>query len=255
MSNRDVFKLHEVVQVYQKENDLLGPEQTILNIFKDQWKNWRMLDLGIGAGRTTAHFAPIVKEYTGIDYSEEMVAECEKACLHFGPNVKIRLGDARSMPEFETGQFDFVMFSFNGLDDLAHYDRVQTLQEMKRVGKPGGHIFFSSHNLQYIPNMYKIRHNNSLRYFAYRCYRSVRLLYHNGLPGRYKGLDFATFKDDVHQFRIDYYYAKPAVVVAQLKKLGLKNIRVFPSKTQGEIDIATLDTVDQYGWLHYLCEI
>lgn len=255
MSNRDVFKLNEVVKVYQKETDLFGPEQTILNLFKDQWKNWRMLDIGIGTGRTTLHFAPLVKEYVGVDYSEEMVEAYKKSHPDLGTHIKIQFGDARSMPEFETGYFDFVMFSFNGLDDIFHGDRVKALNEMKRVGKKGGYVFFSSHNLQYIPNMYKIRHNNSPLYFAYRCYRSLRLLYHNGLPGKFRHMDYAIFKDDVHQFKINYYYAKPAAVVAQLKDLGLKNIRVFPSKTAGEIDIATLDSVDGYGWLHYLSEI
>lgn len=255
MANRDVFGLDQVVKIYQKDTDLLGPEQTILDLFRGQWQNWRMLDLGIGTGRTTAHFASIVKEYVGVDYSEAMVEACKRIYLDLPPHVKIQFGDARSMPEFESGYFDFVMFSFNGLDDIFHEDRAKALQEMIRVGKKGGYLFFSSHNLQYIPTMYKLRHNNSPLYFAYRCYRSLRLLYHNGLPGKFKHKDFVVFKDDVHQFKIDYYYAKPAAVVEQLKNLGLKNIRVFPSKTAGEIDIAALDSVNQYGWLHYLCEI
>lgn len=255
MSNRDVYQLDKIVKVYQKSNDLLGPEQTIIDLFKDQWKNWRVLDIGIGTGRTTHYFAPISKEYVGVDYAESMVRACKEIYAHWGPSIKIQLGDVRSMQEFESGYFDFVMFSYNGLDSISHEDRIRALEEMKRVGKKGGYLFFSSHNLQYIPNMYKIKHNNSPKYLARRFFRLFNLLYYNGLPGKYKNLDFAVIRDDVHQFRMNHYYAKPATVVSQLKELGLKNIRVFPSRTAGEIDIATLDSVDQYGWLHYLSEI
>lgn len=255
MTNRDVYQLDDIVKVYQKANHLLGPEQTVLEMFKNQWAHWRVLDIGIGTGRTTSYFAPLAKEYVGVDYAESMVRACEKTFEELGPQVKIQLGDVRAMPEFETGRFDFVMFSYNGLDSISHEERMQALAEMKRVGKPGGYLFFSSHNLQYIPNMYKIRHNNSPLYLAYRFYRLGRLLYHNGLPGKYKHLDYTVIRDDVHQFRMNHYYAKPVVVLDQLKSTGLKNIRVFPSKTAGEIDVATLESVAEQPWLHYLCEI
>jgi ubiquinone/menaquinone biosynthesis C-methylase UbiE len=255
MTNRDVYQLDQIVKVYKKANDLLGPEETILNMFADKWINWRVLDIGIGTGRTTAHFAPIAKEYVGVDYAQSMVDASAEAFKHLGTNTKIQLGDVRSMPEFETGYFDFVMFSYNGLDSISHEERLQSLAEMKRVVKKGGYVFFSSHNLQYMVNMYKIRHNGSFRYFAYRCYRLLNLLYYNGLPWKYLKMDRATIRDDVHKFKMKHYYAKPAVVVQQLKDLGLKNIRVFPSKAPHELDITKLDTVDQYGWLHYLCEV
>ncbi len=255
MANKDVYQLDQVVEVYLKSSGLLGPEQTILNLFKDQWQYWRVLDIGIGAGRTTTHFAPAALEYVGVDYAESMVQACQWAFDGLGPRVKIQLGDVRAMPEFETGYFDFVMFSYNGIDSISHDDRLRALAEMKRVGKKGGYVFFSSHNIQYIPNMYKMRQMNTLRNFVYRFYRLAMLLWHNGLPWKYKKMDYTVIRDDVHRFRLNHYYAKPGVVVSQLKELGFGNIRVFPSKSAGELDIKTLDKVDQYGWLHYLCEI
>jgi ubiquinone/menaquinone biosynthesis C-methylase UbiE len=254
MSNRDVYQLDSIVNVYRKANDLLGPEQTIIEKFKNQWPNWRVLDIGIGTGRTTQYFAPICKEYIGVDYAEAMVEASKKDFAHLGDHVKIQLGDVRSMPEFETGYFDFVMFSYNGLDSISHEERLQALAEMKRVCKKGGYLFFSSHNLQYIPNMYKIRHKNNPLYLAYRFYRLGKLLYHNGLPGKYNNLDYAIITDDVHQFRMKHYYARPQVVVAQLENTGLKNIRVFPAKTAGEIDLQRLNAVAEHPWLHYLGE-
>jgi ubiquinone/menaquinone biosynthesis C-methylase UbiE len=58
------------------------------------------------------------------------------------------LSDARSMIQFADNSFDFILFSFNGIDCVPHSDRLQILQEICRVGKPGCHFFFSSHNLQ-----------------------------------------------------------------------------------------------------------
>lgn len=255
MSNRDIYQQDRIVESYLKTNRLLGPEQTILDLFKFQWHNWRVLDIGIGTGRTTAHFAPVAQEYVGVDYAESMVQACQWAVDSLGPHTTIQLGDVRNMPEFETGYFDFVMFSFNGIDSIAHEDRLRALAEMKRVTKKGGYVFFSSHNLQYMNNMYKIRHNHSLKFFLYRCLRLVMLLYYNGLPWKYKNRDYAIIRDDVHWFKLDHYYAKPAVVIAQLKEAGYRNIRVFPSQSKGELDIRTLDAIDQYGWIHYLCEV
>lgn len=252
--NKDVYELGQIVKVYKKANDLLGPEITILKMFENQWQSWRVLDIGIGTGRTTAHFAPLAQEYVGVDYAESMVVASNKMFSHIGPHVKIRLGDVRSMPEFESGYFDFVMFSYNGLDSISHEERIQALREMKRVGKKGGYLFFSSHNLQYINTMYKWRKKES-RSLAYRFYRLANLLYHNGLPGKYEHLDYAIIRDDVHRFRMSHYYAKPSLVMSQLKDLGLRNIRVFPSKTSEEIDVTALDSINQYGWLHYLSEI
>lgn len=254
MSNKDIYQLDNIVEVYRKANDLLGPEKTIIELFEDQWAHWRVLDIGIGTGRTTAYFAPLAKEYVGVDYAESMVVASNEMFGHIGPQVKIQLGDVRSMPEFESGYFDFVMFSYNGLDSISHEERLQALREMKRVGKKGGYLFFSSHNLQYMDNMYKWGQKVS-RPLAYRLYRLANLLYYNGLPGKYKHFDYAIIRDDVHRFSMNHYYAKPALVMSQLKDLGLKNIRVFPSKTSGEIDVSSLDSVNQYGWLHYLSEI
>lgn len=255
MSNKDIYKLNNVVKFYLKNHDLLVPEQTIIDLFKDRWKHWRVLDIGIGAGRTTTHFAPISKEYVGIDYSEGMVETCKKTFGNFGANVVFQLGDVRALLEYETGTFDFVMFSYNGLDSISYEERLTALKEMKRVGKKGGYLFFSSHNLQYMPNMYKIRHNRSLSFLAYRFYRSARLLYHNGWPGKFKNRDYAMIKDDANHFRLEHCYTKPALILAQLKEIGLKNIRVFPSRSAGELNVATLDAVSEYGWLHFLGEI
>ena len=150
MSNKDSWNSADLVNAYVNEHALQKPEETILGIVKDKLNNWRMLDLGIGLGRTTLHFAPLVKEYVGTDYSFGMIKTYQKLFPETKPNVQVRLSDARMMREFESNYFDFILFSFNGIDYISHEDRVDALKEIKRIGKKGGLFVFSTHNLQYV---------------------------------------------------------------------------------------------------------
>ena len=53
------------------------------------------------------------------------------------------------MSHFAHGTFDLVIFSYNGIDYVAHVDRLKILAEIRRVLKRGGVFFFSSHNRDY----------------------------------------------------------------------------------------------------------
>ena len=47
--------------------------------------------------------------------------------------------------------YDFVLFSYNGIDHLELPERERALSEMKRVLRPGGIMAFSSHNANFLP--------------------------------------------------------------------------------------------------------
>ena len=47
--------------------------------------------------------------------------------------------------------YDFVLFSYNGIDHLELPERERALIEMKRVLRPGGLMAFSSHNANFLP--------------------------------------------------------------------------------------------------------
>lgn len=103
----------------------------------------RILDLGVGTGRTTAYLRERARCYVGVDYSQPMVTACRLAF----PGADIRQGDAQDLSSFGSGSFDVVVFAYNGLDYLyPHAARHRCLQEVGRVLAPGGRFIFSSHN-------------------------------------------------------------------------------------------------------------
>ena len=255
MSNKDSWNSAHLVNAYAEASALQKPEETLLALLEGDLKNWRMLDIGIGLGRTTRFFAPLAKEYVGMDYSAGMIETYRKMHPEHRPNIRIQLGDACHMPEFASGYFDFILFSFNGIDYLTHEGRLQAFQEIKRVGKRGGLFAFSSHNLHYIHQLYRVQLDKGLRYSVYQCYRYVRLLLENGLPARYRRADFAILNDGAHHFKLRTYYITPSAQVKQLERLGFRNIRLFSLKTGAPVDLSGTDELGKDSWFYYLCEI
>ena len=158
VSNKDAWESADVVEDYVLDTTLQPPEESILNLLRDQISDMKMLDIGVGAGRTTRHFAELVREYVGIDYSERMISKCNEYLSGFGGNSSFFVNDVRSLEKFRDDEFDFILFSFNGLDNIAHDERLRVLQEISRIGKPGSFFCFSTHNLQYIDHIFDLRH-------------------------------------------------------------------------------------------------
>jgi SAM-dependent methyltransferase len=117
-------------------------EQTAVLAVAPFVRNKRILDIGVGAGRTVGLLSLLSDSYVGIDYASEMVAACHAKY----PNSDIRWGDARDLSMFPDGSFDFVLFSFNGIDTLDHEGRAIALSEIYRVLDEGGFFVFSTHN-------------------------------------------------------------------------------------------------------------
>ena len=56
------------------------------------------------------------------------------------PGILESLGDA---------SFDFVLFSYNGIDTMPHTQRLQVLAEVRRVLRDDGWFAFSSHSIEF----------------------------------------------------------------------------------------------------------
>jgi ubiquinone/menaquinone biosynthesis C-methylase UbiE len=74
---------------------------------------------------------------TGIDYSEEMIDACKKRFSDYSSHISFKVCYVRSMKMFDENTFDFILFSFNGIDLISHNERLKAFDEIKRIGKPG----------------------------------------------------------------------------------------------------------------------
>jgi ubiquinone/menaquinone biosynthesis C-methylase UbiE len=253
--DKQVWNSAKVIDVYATVEDLQKPEQTIVNLLRDQLPHMRMLDLGIGGGRTTVHFEPLVYEYLGSDYAENMVDACIKRFPNVGERTRFEVIDATNMAGVPNGYYDLVLFSFNSIDCVAPEDRDKVFQEALRVGKPGGYFVFSSHNLRYLRTMYRLKWYKRLNELLYQFYRTAMLIYYNGLPGKYDRADYAVIRNGIEHFSLNIHYIKPELQVKHLEKMGFKSIRAFSYKTGAEIAPAQLNTLRNDAWVYYLCEI
>lgn len=102
-----------------------------------------ILDIGVGAGRTTGPLAALFRCYTGIDYSPALIEQARK---NF-PEQHFVAMDARQLGS--QIKYDCVMFSYNGIDYVSYEDRIGLFNTLFRVLNPGGFFIYSTHNAEY----------------------------------------------------------------------------------------------------------
>ena len=255
--NQKTYAAFSVVQHYAQLKLLQPAEEAILELFRDRWSSMKMLDLGVGGGRTTQHFAPVVAEYVGIDYSAEMVAACQKR-FAASPDLRVEVGDARDLSQFEDNSFDFILFSFNGIDFVSHSDRLKVFQEIRRVGKPGGYFFFSSHNLQGLEREFNLRKHLSLNpvttYVNLVLFAILRLINNSFTLEQLKASSHVIVRDESHNFRLKTYYIRPEAQIQQLES-DFSGVKVYSWKTGLPITNEEELCSNSDMWLYYLCVI
>lgn len=256
LQNQNVFGGSAVARGYATQSHLQPAEETILRLLLPHLPAARMLDLGVGGGRTTLHFAKWVREYVGTDYAAAMITECEQRFAGYPNHISFQVGDARAMPEFATVSFDFVLFSFNGIDCVSHEDRLQILKEIRRVGKPGGYFCFSSHNLNWAANLFELRRLICLNpKWAVRTAKrfGLRFLYNWGIKAAtVRTAPYLIFNDGAHRRALQNYYVRPVEQLRQLRE-NYRELRVFSAITGCEITAAEELAHIEDSWLYYLC--
>lgn len=142
--NRDVWDDHINASQFDGGSSWSDPGEEEAVAAASAWIDGaNVLDVGIGAGRTTSILNPRAIRYVGVDFAPAMVDAARKT----HPDADIRLMDARSLEPFGRGEFDFVQFSYNGVDSVPHEDRAQILGEFHRVLRPGGALLVSTLNI------------------------------------------------------------------------------------------------------------
>ncbi|MCK4589171.1 MAG: class I SAM-dependent methyltransferase [Nanoarchaeota archaeon] len=255
MSNRKAYEAKNVVKEYSAQKHLQKAEETILKRFKERFKKMKMLDIGVGGGRTTYHFANLVKEYVGIDYSKNMVKECIKKFPNYSNKTSFKVCDARSMRIFNNDYFDFILFSFNGIDYMSHQDRLKTLEEIKRLCKKNGFFCFSTHNLQSIGKVFSIQISYNPIKMIWRFFCYLRIIFSNKNIKKIKDKNYAIINDGAHRFKLRTFYIKPKEQIKQLNHLGFKNIQIYSSLTGEEIKNKKKLNWIKDSWLYFHCQV
>jgi SAM-dependent methyltransferase len=242
-----------IADYYQHLQQIQGAEAVILEELRATLATARMLDMGVGGGRTTRYFAPVVADYVGIDYADGMIQRCRRRF----PEYQFEQMDGRDLGQFRDRSFDFVLFSFNGLDYVGHSDRLKILQEIHRVLQPGGYFCFSSHNLQGIEPTFsltqQLRWNPLTTYINLVMWLLLRLKNRGITAEQLKTLDAAILRDESHNFRLAHYYIRPHHQLHQLQP-WFHTLRAFAWQTGRELSTPQDLATHTEQWLYYLCQ-
>ncbi len=248
---REEYGSEGVVSAYAQRSDLQPPEARILEQLGPRLAGASMLDIGVGGGRTTVHFAPLVSEYIGIDYAQQMVDACNQRFDGTLAHARFEQCDARDLSRFASDSFDFVLFSYNGIDYIDHQGRLRALREIERVLKRDGLLCFSSHNTGSIRKLFELRHQLSAnpRELIENLARWARL------RRRHSRADVAELSRSEHctffdGYR-DTYYVDPKAQLRQLAE-GFRDPTVFSLDSGRVYGPAELGRATDY-WLYFLC--
>jgi len=88
--NREIYEDQRTARHYRGMGDLFAAERAALTLVAESCRGARILDLGVGGGRTTPYLLAISSAYTGADYADAMV----QACRERYPGVRFELADA-----------------------------------------------------------------------------------------------------------------------------------------------------------------
>ncbi len=237
--------------------ELMAAERTVMSSMRAQLHEVEMLDLGVGSGRTAYTFSALVRRYVGLDYSPRMIAR-SRQLLGEDERIEFILGDARDLSAVK-GKFDFVLFSFNGIDAVGHEDRLKILAEVRAVLRPDGRFLFSTHSLGGLPlDTQKPRSRYWRKSRLYTLYlRLASIRYRRRAETVNRGIDidavrrqgWTVIRDVAHDFELQVYYVDPEHQIQQLREVGLEVVAIYDMRGE-EIEVTQAGRDPS---LHYLC--
>lgn len=237
--NRDTFERREIVDRYARSTELYPAEAEIFQRYSRQFGG-NVLDIAIGAGRTTRALLHGCKRYLGLDLSDSMV---EVARANF-PEADLRVMDMREAPtELAADRFDAILVSFNSLDYIPWKERCELLLALPGLLAPGGVFVFSTHDLASAPDQRRFQLRADLRHALHSAYRPRSLaklllrapptvlkawrnrLHNRGMESTFE--DYAYVNDDAEDYGLLTLYVSTTRQIELLKGSGFSRIVVM----------------------------
>jgi ubiquinone/menaquinone biosynthesis C-methylase UbiE len=241
--NKNLYERPNTVKVYTKQTTIWPEEQLIFEKYETYILGKAVLDIGCGGGRTTMALKALTQDYTGTDYSEKMIEACQEQF----ETLKFVHCDASDMSVFNDNKYDFVLFSFNGIDCMSHGKRMKTLEEIYRVLKHDGVFAFSTHNLD------DRRHVTAYDIFDINILRNIRNIcsYLKVRKHQFRTETYAILSDPLAGFGHLTYFIRKSDQVKQLKDIGFRDVEILNRKYQfTEIDSLERDS----NCFYYICK-
>ncbi len=241
-ATRATYEDARVVAFYSREQGLQRTEALLFETYVTP--GLEVLDLGVGAGRTTPRLCAGAARYLGVDYAEAMVRHCQQAF----PALDFVTLDATDLHALADASFDRVVFSFNGIDSIpTRVARARCLAECARVLRPGGVLLLSVHNagyLVYLPVRDGARGVRVAWRLLYAAWHTLRLWLSRWPRAAYwRGAGF--LPDPGTHAGLPIYVASRSHVRDELRRAGFEVERVLPAPDpEPRADITV-------GWYYY----
>ncbi len=256
---RETYSKDDVVAYYAKYDELQKPEESILRHLGPGLWAMRMLDVGVGGGRITKHFAPRVREYHGIDLSPRMVELCRERFAGSIPRERFAVRDMRELDVYPARAFDLIFISYNTLDHLSPQERAAFLAAARRAIDPGGYLCFSSHNIACLARWISLGHWLGGNFWRHprsglrRLRQRARLLQLNREAlAQQTSADCVVITNGTHDdFEMRSCYVRTEAQVRALNEAGFRSVRVYSLDTGAELRGAEIARAAD-RWLYYL---
>lgn len=247
------YEAEPIVAMYARDSALQRPERVLLDRLRSRLATMDVLDLGVGAGRTSRYLAE-ARSYLGVDYSTAMVEACRREL----PALRFVTGDARHLDFVADASVDLVLFSYNGIDHADAAGRRRILAEMRRVLRPGGLMILSSHNTAHLPEIvrrFTFKPGGTVRETLRSLKWSTIFFAKNPLLRLRLPIAEGRVHDGTHSFTSSpIYYIRPDRMVSRLRDLQMTEISCAGNESgdfqqEGDPRIAALDS----PWVYYVC--
>ncbi|MGH8614825.1 MAG: class I SAM-dependent methyltransferase [Gammaproteobacteria bacterium] len=249
VASRDIYSKPDVVAFYARQKTLYPAEQTIFRDYASLIANGRVLDIGVGGGRTTWFLAGTTAMYVGVDYAEPMVEACIENFRTVFPKARFEVADARDLSQLTVpGGYDFILFNGNGIDHLTEEHRDEVLRSIRTLCSERTVFCFSSHNLLWL--LRKLP--SSFGWSGIFDFLTVHIMRRmNRRVDLNRDTSIAVLNDLAHRGS-KAAYVHPEIEITRVERAGFRVVRMLSDRDGLPVAMSPASARD--CWLYYVCE-